>query len=54
MLFEEVLPIIRTTGIYRTDKIWAQLASCPEKMGGLLIDYRKADKLISRENKYCS
>ena len=38
----EVLPMIRKTGMYITDNIWAQIASSPEKIGELLIDYGKA------------
>ena len=41
-VFDEVLPMIRKTGMYITDNIWAQIASSPEKIGELLIDYGKA------------
>ena len=34
--------MIRKTGMYITDNIWAQIASSPEKIGELLIDYGKA------------
>ena len=53
-VFDEVLPMIRKTGMYITDNIWAQIASNPEKIGELLIDYGKAYKLIRIENKYSS
>ena len=29
----EVLPMIRKTGMYIADNIWAQIASSPEKIG---------------------
>ncbi len=38
-VFDEVLPMIRKTGMYMTDNIWQQLSVDPTKFGELLIEY---------------
>ena len=38
-VFDEVLPMIRKTGMYMTDNIWEQLSVDPTKFGELLIEY---------------
>lgn len=40
-VFDEVLPMIRKTGMYMTDNIWEQLSVDPTKFGELLIEYGK-------------
>ena len=43
-VFDEVLPMIRKTGMYITDNIWQQLSVDPTKFGKLLIEYGKTKK----------
>lgn len=40
-IFDEVLPMIRRTGMYMTDNVWNQLSNDPTKFGELLIEYGK-------------
>lgn len=43
-VFDEVLPMIRKTGMYMTDNIWQQLSVDPTKFGELLIEYGKSSR----------
>ena len=43
-VFDEVLPMIRKTGMYITDNIWEQLSVDPTKFGELLIEYGKSSR----------
>ena len=43
-VFDEVLPMIRKTGMYMTDNIWEQLSVDPTKFGELLIEYGKSSR----------
>ena len=40
-IFDEILPMIRRTGMYMTDNVWDQLSNDPTKFGELLIEYGK-------------
>ena len=40
-VFDEVLPIIRQTGIYMTDAVYNELISNPGKLGQILINYQE-------------
>ena len=40
-VFDEVLPLIRQTGMYMTDQVYSELVSNPGKLGQMLINYQE-------------
>ena len=47
-VFDEVLPSIRKTGMYMTDKVWNTITNNPEKLGEVLINYGKVKKELEQ------
>ena len=48
-IFDEVLSMIRRTGVYITEDIWDQITNDPAKFGEFLINYGKIkDELKQR------